>query len=258
MASAYWMVTGVDKTRTGSYDTYFDNKTSVGQSQDYAYLGIRNLSPARPEFTWPSASKNNFNLRDLQMYTPYPTGTERGKLYFVDIDVYSSESSIPGRGGYYSLQLPNNGTTGSYFVVTPTLNNPGYAASQSIAVYAFTDIDDLWDNGYRISNSKTDGTHNPVTTKARWDNTKNNAAWGAGTGWDPNSGDPTTALRSKEQIVSAMFANTNIASQIQTSALGIPTAEQLHGAVVVAGEGSGYDNPTWRGIIPITGTLVTP
>jgi hypothetical protein len=252
------MVTGVDKTRTGSYDTYFDNKTSVGQSQDYAYLGIRNLSPARPEFTWPSASKNNFNLRDLQMYTPYPTGTERGKLYFVDIDVYSSESSIPGRGGYYSLQLPNNGTTGSYFVVTPTLNNPGYAASQSIAVYAFTDIDDLWDNGYRISNSKTDGTHNPVTTKARWDNTKNNAAWGAGTGWDPNSGDPTTALRSKEQIVSAMFANTNIASQIQTSLLGIPTAEQLHGAVVVAGEGSGYDNPTWRGIIPITGTLVTP
>ena len=252
------MVTGIDKTKTGSYDTYFDNKTSVQDNKEYAYLGIRNLATPRSEFTWPSASKNDFNLRDLQMYTPYPTGTERGKLYFVDIDVYSSESSIPGRGGYYSLQLPNNGTTGSYFVVTPTLNNPGYAASQSIAVYAFTDIDDLWDNGYRISNSKTDGTHNPVTTKARWDNTKNNAAWGAGTGWDPNSGDPTTALRSKEQIVSAMFANTTISSQIQTSLLGIPVAEQLHGAVVVAGEGSGYDNPTWRGIIPITGTLVTP
>jgi hypothetical protein len=255
----YWMVTGVDKTRTSSYDTYYDNKTSVGQSQDYAYLGIRNLSPARPEFTWPSASKNNFSLRDLQMYTPYPTGTERGKLYFVDPEVYSSESSIPGKGGYFPLEMATNGssTTASYCVVTPTLNNPGYALSQSIAIYHFEDIDDLWENGYRISNSQAGG-HTPVTTKTRWDNTKNDAAWGAGTGWNPNSGDPTTALRSKEQIVAAMFANTAIASQIQTSTLGIPTAEQLHGAVVVAGSGSRYDNTTWRGIIPITGTLVTP
>ena len=39
MASAYWMVTGVDKTRTGSYDTFYDNKTSVGGSTLYAYLG---------------------------------------------------------------------------------------------------------------------------------------------------------------------------------------------------------------------------
>ena len=108
------------------------------------------------------------------MYTPFPTGTERGKLYFVDIDVYSSESSVPGRGGYYSLQLPNNGTTGSYFVVTPTLNESGYALSQSIAIYAFEDIDDLWDNGYRIADSNTSGLNTPVTTKTRWDNTKNN------------------------------------------------------------------------------------
>lgn len=255
MAYSYYMVTGVDKTQTGSYDTYYDGKTSVSDDRNYAYLGVRNLLNPRSEFTFPSASKNDFTQRDLQMYTPYPTGTERGKLYLVTPDTYYSDASIPGKGGYYTLGLPGN--QDEYFVVTPTLNDPGFANSQSIAVYSFRDINELWDNGYRIADSNVAGLNTPVTTKARWDNTKNNGAWTGGTGWNPNDPDPTIAKRSKEQIVAAMFANTTIANQIQTSTLGIPSAEQLHGAIVVGGQGSFYDNNTWKGIVPITGSLVS-
>jgi len=252
----YWMVTGVDKTRTGSYDTYFDNKTSVLDNREYAYIGVRNLATPRPEFTWPSGSLNDFNQRDRQMYTPYPTGTERGKLYFVDTVQYADDTSVPGKGeGWYSLELPS---TDAYYVVTPTLNEAGYALSESIAIYAFADIDDLWDNGWRISNSQTANQSIPLTTSASWTAIKNNGGWGAGTGWDTSpSANPQVLLRSKEQIVQAMFTNTNLAGQIQSS-LGISIPNQLHGAVVIAGSGSAYDNLTWRGIIPITGTLVTP
>lgn len=250
------MVTGVDKTRTGSYDTYFDNQTSVQDNKGYAYLGIRNLPTPRPEFTWPSASKNDFNLRDLQMYTPYPSGTERGKLYFVDVVEYANDGTVPGKGeGWYSLEMPDQ--SDAYYVVTPTLNEAGYVNSESIAIYAFADIDDLWDNGWRISNSQTANQSIPVTTSASWTATKNygggGSAWGGG--FSPYDGNPTVALRSKEQIVQAMFACTNVASQIQT-ALGISFPNQLHGAVVIAGSGSVYDNDTWKGVIPITGSLV--
>ena len=113
------------------------------------------------------------------------------------------------------------------------------------------------DNGWRISNSNTANQSTPVATSASWTAIKNygggGIAWGGG--FSPYDGNPTVALRSKEQIVQAMFACTNVASQIQT-ALGISLPNQLHGAVVIAGSGSAYDTSTWKGVIPITGSLV--
>ena len=128
------MVTGIDKTKTGSYDTYFDNQTSVQDNKGYAYLGIRNLPTPRPEFTWPSASKNDFNLRDLQMYTPYPTGTERGKLYWVDIATFVDTPGILDKEFYVELQTPPDN---QYYIITPSLNASGLSTGGHIAQYGF-------------------------------------------------------------------------------------------------------------------------
>lgn len=242
------MITGVDKTRTGSYDTFYDNQDNT----DYAYLGIRQLATPVSSFTFPSASRNNYALRDLQMYTPYPTGTERGKLYLVDIDEYKSTNGIPGFGGYTTLHLPN--ASEGYFIVTPTLNDPSYNATQNIAIYSFESVDELWDNGYRITGG-TSNTYNPVTTKAIWDVTKNSSRW-TNVGYSPNDPDPLQKRRSREQIIQNMLTCTSLAYQIQSVDNNLDDDEILHGALLVAGRGSQWDNTTWKGIVPISGSLV--
>ena len=119
--ASFYMIAGFSKSQTGSLDTYFDNFSSAQSSYDYAYLGIPtgSLNPTSSYFTWPVGSRANSTLRDLQMYTPYPTGTERGKLYWVDKTAYANDASIPNRGKFVELILPDGN---EYFIITPSLN----------------------------------------------------------------------------------------------------------------------------------------
>ena len=243
---SYYMIAGFSKSATGSMDVYFDDKSSVQFSSDYAYLGIPTGSgnPTSSYFTWPVGSRANSALRDSQMYTPYPTGTERGKLYFVDKVTYANDPSIPDREKFVELFLPQSE---GYYILTPSLNDPALQASGvHIAQYAFADEDDLFANGWK-SQRGTPSTANALASEATWSSLVNDPSWnGSPFGFSPATpGD-------RAQIVANLLAYTINSNSLQT-ALGLSVANLLKGAIIVGGEATPFNNSTYKGLVPLIG-----
>jgi hypothetical protein len=221
MASGPWMVIGVDKTQTGSLDT-FVNSTVPGQGytkgQDCAFIGIPGAASPTSTSFWTSGSDlGGVGPNDDAMFTPYPSSSEGGKLYFVTPQVFNDVAltgSIPHRASWSDLQP---GDDPSYVIVTPDDSSP-----YNFYRYSFTDIDDLITNGWRIS----DGAGNPLD-KTKWDNLVTNADWN-------NVGlSPAGTTQEKEQIVACSLAGTPQAKSLSGGAL------TFKGAVLLAFGGTG-------------------
>ena len=254
---AYYMALGVNQTETGSMDTFFANQTSVSDNPSYVAIGNRNLATPRNTYYFTSGSNGsgwNYPSSTGSMYTPFPTGTERGKLYLIAIDDFDDAltGSLPIKTDWVTLHTPATG----YFILTPTLNDPSLNLSRSIALYAFEDVDDLFQNGWRITKGTSD-TYDPLVAESTWDTIVQHGGWSVG-GLIYNDPDPVIARRSKEQIVACTLAMTAKSLQIQGSA-GLSGANLLRGALVIPGDDfRDYDSAGWKGIVPFTDALVTP
>ncbi len=244
--ASFYMIAGFNKNQTGSLDTYFDNFSFNLNSQDYAYLGIPSgsSSPTSSFFTWPVASRANSTLRDSQMYTPFPTGTERGKLYWVEKTTYANDASIPDKGKFVELLLPEEA---GYYIVTPSLNEPTLQAlGVHIAQYSFVDEDDLFTNGWK-SQRGTPSASNPLASEANWNTLVNDPSWAA-----PPFSFSLPTPGDKAKIVANLLAYTINSHTIQT-ALGLSVADLLKGAIVLGGKTTLFSNSTYKGLVPLVG-----
>jgi hypothetical protein len=243
MANFQYMIIGVGKDETGSMDTYFFNK-NIGDDYDYAYIGSTTGSAIPPTwYTWNTGSLSNTNSSDQQMYTPYPTSTERGKLYWVGTGSFEIDPSIPNKSGFVNLEIP---PSGSYYIITPSLNNPLFQSSGKfcIAQYAFVDETDLWENGWKCQRG-TPSASDPLATQDNWNKATTNGSWGA----PPFNFDISgTTPGDRAQIVANVLALTNNSSTIQ-SAEGI--SPRIKGAIVLAGKSTVFDNDAYRNLVPL-------
>ena len=243
--ASYYMIAGVSKSATGSMDTYFDS-FSTSTSRSYIYLGMPTGSsnPTASFFTFPAGSRGNPTLKDFQMYTPYPTSTERGKLYFVDRNVFVNDPNIPNDERFVELMLP---TGDQYFIVTPSLNNPSFQANGvHIAQYAFVDEDDLFNNGWKVQRG-TPSLSDPLASQADWSNLINDPSWLAPP-FNLNLANPGD----KAQIVANLLALTSNSYTIQTN-LGLSASNIIKGAIVLGGEGTMFNDSTFKGLVPLIG-----
>jgi hypothetical protein len=243
MAAFYYMITGVTKAETGSMDAYFSNQT-LTNDYNYAYLGCPTGSGARPSWwTWNTASLADKNQKDLQMYTPYPTSTTRGKLYWVTTSSYYSDGAIPNRDKFVNLEIP---PANQYYIVTPSLNNASYQAAGQcvIAQYAFASEDDLWFNGWKSQNGLP-GFSDPIATQANWNAVLNDAIWTAPPLSFKNDG---SAPGDRAQIVANTLAYTQASQEIQANNSVTPF---IKGAIVLAGTGTIFSNSTYRNLVPL-------
>jgi hypothetical protein len=243
MAAFYYMITGVTKAETGSMDTYFSTQTTANL-YDYAYLGAPTGSSGRPPWwTWNTASRSDSSLKDFQMYTPYPTATTRGKLYWVTTSSYYSDGAIPNRDKFVNLEIPGSG---QYYIITPSLNNPSFQAAGEcvISQYAFTDEDDLWFNGWK-SQSGLPSFANPLATQANWTAVLNDARWTIPPLSFRNDG---TVPGDRAQIVANVLAYTQQSFIVQNDLAVTPI---IKGAIVLAGTGTIFSNSTYKNLVPL-------
>lgn len=235
MASGPWMVIGVPVTSTASYDTWI-NSTVPGQGyvkgQDCAFLGIPMAGANDSSSFWTSGSdQGGAGPNDDAMFTPYPTGSEGGKLYFATPEAFNNPAltgSWPDRANWADLTADAAGDPG-YLIVTP-FNSP----NKGYFIYSFSSLTDLIDNGWRIS----DGNGDPLS-KTKWDNTINSSDWLNSYGLDING-----ANSQQEQIVACTIAGTPGSKQIQGGTL------EIKGAVLVAFGGAGQDYSSTGYIVP--------
>ena len=243
MASFQYMIIGVTKAETGSMDIYFDNQL-IADQYDYAYLGCATGSVPPPTwFTWNTGSLSTTTLRDQQMYTPYPTSTERGKLYWVGTGSFENDPSIPNKSNFVNLEIP---PSGSYYIITPSLNDATFQAAGkfTIAQYAFVDETDLWENGWKCQNG-TPGVSDPLATQDNWNKATTNNSWGV----PPFNFDTSGATPGdRAQIVANVLALTNNSNTIQSNE-GI--SPRIKGAIVLAGKSTVFDNDTYRNLVPL-------
>ena len=244
MADFQYMIIGVTKAETGSMDSYFFNQ-NIADDYDYAYIGSTTGSVIRPTwYTWNTGSKSNTNDKDGQMYTPYPTATERGKLYWVGTGSFEANTGIPNRSGFVNLEIPG---TGRYYIITPSLNDPTFQASGKfcIAQYAFADENDLFENGWKSQAGSATGASNPLTTSTNWLNIVMDNSWTIPPFSFDNSG---ATPGDRAQIVANVLALTTNSFTIQVS-LGI--TQLIKGAIVLAGKTTPFDNDTYRNLVPL-------
>lgn len=244
MADFQYMIIGVTKAETGSMDTYFFNQI-IANNYDYAYLGCPTGSDPLPTwYTWSTGSKSNTNDKDAQMYTPYPTATQRGKLYWVGTGSFEANySGIPNNNGFVNLEIP---PAGRYYIITPSLNDPSFQASGkfTIAQYAFADENDLWDNGWKSQNGLP-GFSNPLATQTNWLNVINDNSWNA----PPFNFDLSGATPGdRAQVVANVLALTNNSFTVQ-NANGVNPL--IKGAIVLAGKTTPFDNNTYKNLVPL-------
>jgi hypothetical protein len=244
MADFQYMIIGVTKAETGSMDTYFDVRIN-NNNYDFAYIGCPSGSGIVPSwFTWDTGSLADTNQNDLQMYTPYPAATTRGKLYWVGTGSFQTDyAGIPNRTGFVNLELPGSGR---YHIITPSLNDPLFQTpgAFTIAQYAFADENDLWDNGWKCQ-SGLPSFSNPLATQANWDAVTKNASWIGPPFFFDNSG---ATPGDRAQIVANVLALTTNSATIQNS-LGINPI--IKGAIVLAGTGTVFDNDTYKNLVPL-------
>ena len=245
MASFQYMIIGVTKAETGSMDIYFDNQL-IADQYDYAYLGCATGSVPRPTwFTWNTGSLSNITQRNLQMYTPYPTGgIQRGKLYWVGTGSFETDPSIPNKSGFVNLEIP---PSGSYYIVTPSLNDPTFqsAGKFTIAQYAFIDENDLWENGWKSQAGSATAASNPLATQDDWNKVISNISWtNPPFSFDTSGGTPGDRAR----IVANILALTDNSFTVQTNENVVP---RIQGAIVLAGKSTVFDNDTYRNLVPL-------
>lgn len=240
-----WMAVGVDKNNTGSFDTYWDLQI-IADNYNYAYLGIQAPTTPTSQYTFPTGSRGSYLNRDLQMYTPYPTGTDRGKLYFVQLSSFTTDyAAIESATGLASKFVELSSPTGGvYYIITPSLNDPTLSTSSHIAQYAFTDEDDLFTNGWKSQSGLTSAS-NPLSSPALWGSFVNDASWLN----PPFNFNPATA-GDKAQIVANLLAYTTNSYNIQISS----PLDLIKGAVVLGGTTTPFaSNPFYAGIVPLKG-----
>jgi hypothetical protein len=244
MADFQYMIIGVTIAETGSMDNYFFNYL-IADNYDYAYLGAPTGSGTIPTwFTWNTASLADTNQKNLQMFAGYPsTSPLRGKLYWVGTGSFETDPSIPNKSGFVNLEIP---PSGSYYIITPTLNDATFQTSGKfcIAQYAFVDEDDLWTNGWK-SQIGSVGASNPLTTETKWMNVVGDNSWNA----PPFNFDISGATPGdRAQIVANVLALTNNSFTQQNAALVSP---RIQGAIVLAGKSTVFDNNTYRNLVPL-------
>ena len=244
-----WMVVGVDKTQTGSLDSVFDAQLAVN-NYNYAYIGGA-VAATSPTYTWPTGSNKSVASRDLQMYTPFPAGTERGKLYFIAVTEFVTNPPLLS-DKYVGLEQPPGN---QFYVVTPSLNNVTLSGTQHVAIYAFDDVDDLFANGWRCQRGAP-GTSDPLAAEGTWNTIVNSIDWANNVGLDISDPDPNTAAQAKAQVVACTLAYTPQSFNLQAG-LGLSAANLIKGAVVVAGEAvepwGASQFTTYGGIVPFIG-----
>jgi hypothetical protein len=244
-----WMATGVSVNSTGSLDTFWNTKIA-SSNYNYAYLGIPSPGTSDPKYTWPTGSRGNNALKDLQMYTPYPTGTTRGKLYFVQLSAYATDSAsiaaaAPGVT-FTSLTEPAGSV---YYIVTPSLNDSTLAASSHIVQYAFTNEDDLFQNGWRAQRGLPNAS-NALTAASTWASLVNNISW-----TQPPFSFNLATPGDKAKIVANILAYTENSYTLQNS-LGLSAGNLIKGAVVLGGATTPFSitgEPMYAGIVPLKG-----
>jgi len=241
--ASYYHVIGVPKTQTGSMDTYWDAKLGLSGEYRYAYLGCTSPSTPSNDFTFDSGSRGNSALRDFQMYTPFPTSIERGKLYLVENSAYTTDASIINKSGFVEMNLPTPAE--SFRVVTPTLNNSSLQTGYHVAFYDFSDINDLWDNVWRVQRGSATGGSAPLMSESTWTSIKNDGDWLGLSGLDNTTDD------GKARIVAATLAFTETANKIEVTTLALPASNIVKGAILLGGESGDYDNANLKGVVPI-------
>ena len=175
------------------------------------------------------------------MYTPYPTSTVRGKLYFLTGTNFASDYAALNTAGlnpnlFTEIQIPS---AGQYYVITPSLESVVGSTQQYVVQYAFTDEDDLYNNAWRIQahGSATD----PITTEATW------ISLTVGGGWTIapyNLNLATTGDKAK--IVASILGYTPKSITLQSA-----INPKVKGAMVVAGAGTPFDNISYNNIVPL-------
>ena len=244
MAAFYYMITGVTKAETGSMDSYF-NGQDVSVKYNYAYIGMTSASGANPPswWTWSTGSLADNTQKNLQMFSPYPTSTTRGKLYWVTTSSYYSDGAIPNRETFVNLEIP---PANQYYIVTPSLNNASYQAAGQcvISQYAFANEDDLWFNGWKSQNGLP-GFSDPIATQANWTSVLYDPIWGAPPLSFRNDG---SVQGDRAQIVANTLAYTQASQEIQSNYGVTPI---MKGAIVLAGTGTGFSGGTYRNLVPL-------
>ena len=237
MAAGPWMVIGVPVTSTSSFDT-FVNSTVPGQGyikgQDCAFIGIPGAAAPPSTSFWTSGSdEGGITPNDDAMFTPYPSSSEGGKLYFITCEVYNDPNLTVPEAEFWADLQDNAVAAPGYLVVTP-FNSP----DKGYFIYSFEDIDDLITNGWRIS----DGAGNPID-KADWTNTVTATTWVTLTSGQLDASGTT---KEKEQIVACTLAYTPVAANIQSQQSVSPL---IKGAILVTAGGAGGGDWTDTGYI---------
>ena len=241
-----WLATGVNNSSTGSLDTFWDGKIT-GDNYEYAYLGITPPTTPNANYTWPTGSRGNNALKDLQMYTPFPTGTTRGKLYLVKLASYSTDSAsiasaVPGIEFTPLLQPSGD----SYYIITPSLNNVSLAGTSHIVQYSFADEDDLFQNGWRAQRGLP-GASDALASAGVWSSLINSPSW-----TNPPFNFSLATPGDKAKIVANILAYTENSYTLQ-NALGLSGANLIKGAIVMGGDTTPFNGVTFEGIVPLLG-----
>jgi len=243
------MATGVGVSNTGSLDTLWNTKIT-SNDYNYAYLGIVSPSTPNVKYTWSTGSRGNNTLKDFQMYTPYPVGTTRGKLYFVQLSAYATDSaSIAAIAPTVTFTSLNEPAGNAYYVVTPSLNDPIVAAGSHIVQYAFADEDDLFQNGWK-SQRGLPSSSNPLSAEGTWVTITNHISW-----TQPPFSFNLATPGDKAKIVANILAYTENSYTIQNT-LALTPSNLVKGAVVLGGASTPFSitgEPLYAGIVPLLG-----
>jgi len=243
------MATGVGVSNTGSLDTLWNTKIT-SNDYNYAYLGIVSPSTPNVKYTWSTGSRGNNTLKDFQMYTPYPVGTTRGKLYFVQLSAYATDSaSIAAIAPTVTFTSLNEPAGNAYYVVTPSLNDPTVAAGSHIVQYAFADEDDLFQNGWK-SQRGLPSSSNPLSAEGTWVTITNHISW-----TQPPFSFNLATPGDKAKIVANILAYTENSYTIQNT-LALTPSNLVKGAVVLGGASTPFSitgEPLYAGIVPLLG-----
>ena len=241
-----WLATGVNNGSTGSLDTFWDGKIT-GDNYEYAYLGITPPTTPNANYTFPTGSRGNNALKDLQMYTPFPTGTTRGKLYLVKLASYSTDSASiasAAPGIEFTPLLQPSGD--SYYIITPSLNNVSLAGTSHIVQYSFADEDDLFQNGWRAQRGLP-GASDALASAGVWSSLINSPSW-----TNPPFSFSLATPGDKAKIVANILAYTENSYTLQ-NALGLSGANLIKGAIVMGGDTTPFNGVTFEGIVPLLG-----
>ncbi len=246
--TVYVHMIGVNVLQTASLDLIFDAAISNGAfAWNYGYLGCPSPgSTPQSYFTFNTGSRNTTSLRNFQMYTPYPTNTTRGKLYWLSSDQLSVASLGTISSSFVSVATP---APDYYYVVTPSLEDPTLQTSNHIVQYSFTDENDLYQNGWKVLDGKS-GSADPLISPGVWNQLINAPVW---TNPSPAGfGLSLVTPGDKAKIVASILSYSSASADLQTF-YSVAPSDIVKGALVIGGENTPFDNSNNKGFVPIVG-----